>query len=104
FEKFTHSFFKTTIKASYFLFYDFNNDGLLDVLVGVLNQKSEIEKSPLAFYSGKIESGNLVFKKEPKALVLAPGPHASVVPIDYNLDGQLDLYVSNWFEMVGSNP
>lgn len=104
FEKFTHSFFRKNIKASYLLFYDFNRDGLLDVLVGVLNQKSEIEKSPLALYNGKMVDGNLVFRKNPKALVLNPGPHASVVPIDYNLDGKLDLYVSNWFEMVNNNP
>lgn len=104
FEKFSHNFFEQDMKASYFLFYDFDNDGILDVLVGVLNQKTEIEKSTLAIYKGEIESGNLIFKIDRKRIQIEAGPHATVVPVDYNLDGWLDLYIGNWFEEKKGNP
>lgn len=104
FKPFKHDFFDRVVKASYLLFYDFNNDGILDVVVGVLNQKTEIEKSPLELYLGQIKEGNLIFKKDPKAVQLAAGAHSTVVPLDYNLDGKLDLFVGNWLEIVKGNP
>lgn len=98
FEPFLRDFFTQEIKASYLLFYDFNGDGIVDVLVGVFNQKTELEKIPLMLFNGKIEDGKLTFYKNEEAIKIPPGPHASVVPVDYNLDGELDLFVSNWYE------
>ena len=31
-------------------------------------------------------------------------PTASIVPLDFNLDGEIDLYLANWFSQKDNNP
>lgn len=98
FKPLDYSPFEQDVKAHYLLFYDFNNDHLLDVLVGVLNQKSELKKIPLELHIGRKQNGKLHFVKDPTAITLPASAHASVAVLDYDLDGDLDLFVANWFD------
>lgn len=97
-------FFNTDVKASYFLFYDFNKDGVKDVVSGVLNQKNELTKDPLRFFRGFEREGKLFFEEEKRAVKFKPGATTTVMPIDYNLDGNLDLFVGNYFGQFKGAP
>lgn len=96
--------FFDSIKAHYLLFYDFNDDNILDVIVGVLNQKTEIKKAPLRLYKGVLKNDKLFFELSENAITLASGPHATALPIDFDLDGDLDLFVGNWFDQTKNPP
>lgn len=88
--------FDRNFKASFLLFYDLDNDLVLDAISGVLNQDSELTKQPLRiFYGKKLKSGTIKFIQ--KNRFKKATPVSSVGLIDYNLDGNLDLYVGNWF-------
>jgi hypothetical protein len=85
-------------KASFLLFYDINKDQVPDLISSVLNQKSEITQIPIKIFWGKIHKGIISFLPDEKALDLPPGPHSGMSLIDYDLDGWVDLFISNWFE------
>jgi len=95
--------FPEAIKASYLLFYDINNDKILDAITGVLNQKTEVSKEPFRIYHGKLRKDKSLHFVEFKTNLKA-SPNSSVGLIDYNLDGQLDFYISNWFGRHKGNP
>jgi len=90
--------FVGNIKASYVLFYDLNRDKILDAIVGVLNQKTEMAQNPIRIFKGSYENRKLVLKEEKGVIPAAPAPSASVGLIDFDLDGDLDLYIGNWFK------
>lgn len=94
----SHDPLPTDFKASFMLLNDFNRDRLPDIVSGVLNQRSEVSQIPLKFYAGKIRGGLLKFEEVPKAFNLPVEPTSSLTAIDFDLDGWLDLFVSNWFE------
>tara|TARA_Y100000768_G_scaffold385432_1_gene371564 strand:- start:19740 stop:21488 length:1749 start_codon:yes stop_codon:yes gene_type:complete len=95
--------FDSPIKASYLLFYDLNKDNILDVIVGVLNQKTELSTEPFRiFYGEKNKLNELSFK--PSSHKFDSYPNSSVGLIDYDLDGDLDLYIGNWFFRYKGNP
>jgi hypothetical protein len=85
-------------KASFVHFYDVNKDKVLDLIAGVLNQRSEVSQIPMKFYAGSIKNNLLTFTEVPDAINLPPEPTSSVTLLDYDLDGWLDLFVGNWFE------
>lgn len=89
------------IRASYLLFYDFDKDGVLDVLVGFLNSKNEMARVPLKIYKGNLNGRKLVFTEVKGAISMEANPTASVSVLDYDLDGWLDLYIGNWFSIDG---
>lgn len=95
--------FDEIVRASYLVFADFDHDGILDVLVGSLNQKSEITQYPLRIFKGEMNKGELHYKEMPNP-VAEILPTASISVLDYDLDGELDLYLSNWFSFKGKNP
>lgn len=98
FELWAHDPLPLDFKASFMLYFDMNKDQIPDLVSGVLNQRSEVSKIPLKIYYGEIVSGKLSFKEDTKAINLPVEPTSSVTVIDYDQDGWLDLYISNWFE------
>lgn len=92
------SIFDTRLKASFVLFHDFTGDKVIDALMGVLNQGSEVSERPLVLLKGYKTKSGLRFKEVPRAFTLKPGPTATVGAIDFDLDGDLDLFVGNWFK------
>ena len=85
-------------KASFMVFVDVNKDRIPDLISGVLNQRSEVSQIPLKIYQGKVEKKRLSFVELPEAIKLPIEPNSSVSLLDYDLDGWIDIFVSNWFE------
>ena len=85
-------------KASFMLFNDINKDRVPDLIVGVLNQRSEISQIPVKIYMGSVWEGKLKFTEDPKAISVPPEPVSGITIVDYDLDGWPDLFISNWFE------
>jgi hypothetical protein len=91
--------FPEVLQASFFAFADFNNDGVSDVVVGVLNQRGEFSKLPLTLWHGSWdEAGKLRFNKAEKFVSIPAEPTSALVVVDVNLDGRLDLFIGNWFQ------
>ncbi len=95
--------FVGTIRASFLNFVDLNHDGIYDVIVGVLNQKTEMTQYPARVFKGIIENGEL-FYREQSPLPTNLLPTASISAVDFNLDGDLDLFLSNWFSYKDPTP
>jgi enediyne biosynthesis protein E4 len=85
-------------KASYLYFYDMNKDGIIDLVSGVLNQRSEVGQIPLKLYLGSVKNGLLTFTEDTTAIKLPAEPTSSVSIIDFDLDGWPDIFIGNWFE------
>jgi hypothetical protein len=89
--------FTESIKANYLIFADFDNDRVQDVILGQLNQKNEVSPNPSKVFKGFLENGKIKFKFKSQ-LPQGNQPAASIVPLDFNLDGKLDLFQANWFQ------
>lgn len=98
FELWNHDPLPNDFKASFMIFNDFNKDKVPDLISGVLNQRSEVSQIPLKYYVGEMLNGKLKFVEDIKAFSVPVEPTSSVTAIDFDLDGWLDLFVSNWFE------
>jgi hypothetical protein len=85
-------------KASFLLFYDVNKDKTLDLIAGVLNQRSEVSQIPVKLYLGAIKNGKLTFSEDTNFIKLPPEPNSSITLLDYDLDGWIDIFLGNWFE------
>lgn len=97
-----YSPFQEGIRASYLLFYDFDKDGIIDVLTAFLNNKTEMARLPLRIYKGALIKSKLSFNEVKSSISVEPLPTAAVSVIDYDLDGWLDLYIGNWFSIEGN--
>jgi hypothetical protein len=95
--------FSEIVRASYLNFIDLDHDGVLDVIVGNLNQKSEITQFPPRVFKGVIAEGKVSYVQK-ATLPTGILPTASIVPFDFNLDGEMDLYLANWFSQKDANP
>lgn len=89
--------FEEVLRASYLLFYDFDNDGVRDCLVGTLNQKTEMTRYPLRLFKGAVRKGRYTLKEIRDAIPIGIEPTASIMPLDFDLDGKLDLFLANWY-------
>lgn len=88
--------FAEVVRGSYLVFADFDHDEVLDIVVGHLNQKTEITQFPLRIYRGILNENEIKYIKAFEFQTL-PLPTSSVALLDYNLDGKLDIYLANWF-------
>ncbi len=91
-----YELFEKSLEASYFLFYDFDKDGVKDALAVSFNYQKELSKQAVKLFKGVIEKGRIYFKrvyKFPKILEAT----ASVIPVDINKDGHLDLFMAQWY-------
>jgi hypothetical protein len=104
FELLDYSPFAKGVKASYIMFYDLDRDYILDALVGVLNQKTELAQRPIRLFKGIIQDKRLFFKETVGAIPMKAGSSASMNLIDFDLDGDLDLFIGNWFGRYKGNP
>ena len=90
--------FQKNIKASFLMFYDLDKDQVLDVVVGVLNQKSELTPDPIRIFRGEKNNGKLSFYEQKNIIPTPPSATSSIGLVDFDLDGDLDLYIGNWFK------
>lgn len=95
--------FDGLIRGSYLNFVDLNRDGIYDVIVGLLNQKTEMTQYPARVFKGEIFGSTLHYKEQaplPTTLL----PTANIAALDFDMDGYLDLYLANWFSYKDKNP
>ena len=86
-------------RASFITFVDLDKDKVPDIIVGVLNQKSELNTFPIRVYKGRKKIGRVFYKEIKDAFPgMQPGPFSTIALLDYNLDGYLDIFVGAWFE------
>jgi hypothetical protein len=85
-------------KVSFMLMYDVNKDKTIDIIAGVLNQRSEVSQIPVKLYLGKVTNGLLSFVEDTSFVKLPSEPTSSITVFDYDLDGWLDIFIGNWFE------
>ncbi|MBC7538138.1 MAG: VCBS repeat-containing protein [Bacteriovorax sp.] len=95
--------FDSVVRASYLNFIDLDHDGIYDVIVGTLNQKMEVTQYPPRIFKGEMINGVLHYK-EKSPLTTRLLPTASIVALDYDLDGEIDLFLANWFSFKDNNP
>lgn len=96
--------FLKNFKVSFMLFYDINNDRVIDAITGVLNQETELSAEPLRIFYGKRTKGSQKLSFKEKKTSLKPTANTSVNLIDFNLDGKLDLFIGNWFRRQNRLP
>ncbi len=89
--------FGEVTRTSFMVFADFNRDGLRDVVLATLNQRTELNKDPLRLYFAKRVGKKIEYKLVESALPNKIFPVSSLGVSDFNMDGVLDLYVGNWF-------
>jgi hypothetical protein len=99
--------FDSLIRASFLNFVDLNHDGIDDLIVGTLNQKTEMTQYPARIFKGVIEGAGLektIHYKEQSPLPTGLLPTSNIVAFDYDLDGEIDLFLSNWFSFKDKSP
>jgi hypothetical protein len=96
-------YFDKPVKASFLNIDDFNKDGVVDILVAVHNQRTELTKTPIQMYKGSKVRGNIVFKQDNAYKFKGRNPVTSIATFDHDSNGQLDFYVGNWFDKTKSN-
>ncbi|MBC97686.1 MAG: hypothetical protein CME63_08050 [Halobacteriovoraceae bacterium] len=90
--------FGIVTRSSFMAFADFNRDGLLDVVLATLNQKTELNKDPLRLYLATKEGRRVKYILQPQAFDKKIYPVSSLGLIDYNMDGLLDIFIGSWFD------
>ena len=103
FSKLNYNPFGFNIQGSFFSFADFNGDGTYDIAVGTLNQKSEVRKSPLRIFKGRVRNGRVKYSEIKRYIAEKARKKINILPlsslaiVDYDLDGKLDIFLGAWF-------
>jgi enediyne biosynthesis protein E4 len=92
-----YSPFAKSMKASFLLFYDLDHDDIIDLVAGVLNQKTELTRYSVRIFKGSIINKRIWFTQLKDVLKAEPLPTSSISLLDFNLDGNLDIFQANWF-------
>lgn len=93
------------VRASYLAFFDYNKDGVYDILIGVLNQKTELTPRPLRLFRGQLGNLGITYTEVVKPIDRSKvNPTASIALLDYDLDGTLDFYEGNWVNLSVDPP
>uniref|UniRef100_UPI00356496B5 FG-GAP repeat domain-containing protein n=1 Tax=Halobacteriovorax sp. TaxID=2020862 RepID=UPI00356496B5 len=100
----TYNPFGKVVRASYLTFFDFDRDGMLDVLAGTLNQKSALAEEPLKVFRAKKIKGKIQYQQMTSSKKREARPTSSISLLDYNLDGYIDLFEANWLDYSKSSP
>jgi hypothetical protein len=95
--------FDGIVRGSYLNFVDFDHDGFYDVIVGTLNQKTEVAQYPPRLFKGEFVKNQLHYKEQ-ASLPSGKSPTSSLVAFDYDLDGEIDLFLGNWFSYNDLTP
>lgn len=107
FYKSKYSVTEDSLPSSFLKFIDLNNDGVMDMISGTLNQRSELTKRTIKVYRGRLRKGKYQLREVSSVFtaqdsrILKNLPLASISLIDYDLDGKLDMYFGNWFRYQG---
>lgn len=103
FEKLPYNPLGEFVRSSYLVFADFNKDGVLDLLVGVLNQKSELSPYKIRLFRGLLVKDRISYIEE-NSITLEALPTAAISVFDFDLDGMLDIFIGNWFKQTEQGP
>ncbi len=95
--------FKEKNYCSFLAFADFNKDGVYDLVMGTLNQKTELSKHPIRIFKGKVTEGKISYHELVGSIPNQIFPTTSLAVIDFDLDGYLDLYLGNWYDFTKKN-
>jgi hypothetical protein len=95
--------FKEIVRASFLNFADFDHDGIIDLVVGSLNQKTEMTKRPIRLFRGEQHNNEINFIEESE-IGTNVTPAANVSLLDFDLDGELDIFIANWFDQSSDTP
>lgn len=106
FEKLAELPLSSVPRAHFYAIEDLDRDGINDLIVGMMNQKTELSPLPLTFYKGEWASKgkrrSIFFREVPGYFPAEILPTSSIAMSDIDLDGKLDLFVANWFTADGS--
>lgn len=95
--------FEERFRSSFLTFVDINKDGLLDVASGTLNQKSELRPEPIRIFLAEKKNNQVYYYEQKSIFPYAASPAASFSFLDFDLDGNLDLFIANWFKKINNN-
>lgn len=96
FEKISYNPFAETYLASYLIFNDINKDGMVDLFLGVFNQEDKGLDLPTRFFWGEFKDGQIFFREDAKVFPHRATPSPGLSLLDFDLDGDLDLFQPNW--------
>lgn len=97
FTQYQKPLFTQEVWASYLLFFDYNRDGLLDMVAGAPKRQTALHQHPLRLFVASKQKGELQYREQPEVFANELYPSYSLAPIDIDLDGNLDFYIANWY-------
>ncbi|MFN8369728.1 MAG: VCBS repeat-containing protein [Bacteriovoracaceae bacterium] len=79
-------------------FVDLDNDSILDLIVGVFAQKSELTQKKIRIFKGSIKNHKYYLSENYMDFSFPILPASNITALDFNLDGKLDLFIPLWFD------